>query len=56
MANEKNNIQNQNVGNEEGSQISSTEELDYDMWGQNSDDPNYMSQPYWTLLEEQYGR
>lgn len=32
------------------------EELDCDMWGQNSNDPNYMSQPYWALLEEQYGR
>ena len=46
MANENNNIQNQDVVNENKDQINSVEELDCDMWGQNSDDPNYMSQPY----------
>lgn len=56
MANENNNIQNQDVVNENKDQINSVEELDCDMWGQNSDDPNYMSQPYWALLEEQYAR
>ena len=56
MANENNNIQNQDVVNENKDKINSVEELDCDMWGQNSDDPNYMSQPYWALLEEQYAR
>ncbi|MEI6352646.1 MAG: hypothetical protein WCO35_01790 [Candidatus Nomurabacteria bacterium] len=29
---------------------------EFDIWGQSPDDPNYNSQPYWALLEEQYGR
>jgi hypothetical protein len=38
--------------NKENNQSIHEEEFDYDIWGQRSDDPNYMSQPQWAFEEE----
>lgn len=48
----ENENENENL-NLENSNYITEEEFEYDIWGQRSDDPDYMSQPQWAFDLEQ---